>query len=354
MATPHSVLLAEPDRNLGEELSVFLQEQGYLVRLAQDAKTALKLAESDGTELLLTEEQLPDQSGLELIRAVMERHPHILSIVLKDQPSDGTQAHVRHIQCLAKPVDLELLHRTMDFCVAQLQAERIHEDWMSAFAHDLKIPLTAIMGCCSLLLGNEDFDEARKRDIVSCIQRNSQRVLAMLDNHLTVSRVYSGELELNLSAINVRPLVEDLIYVMQYEAEKRRSQIRATFEDDTPEKIMADEPLIQRALGNLLSNALKYSPWEAVIDVTVGPAEIEGRPAVEFTVSNPGRGIPEGEIEAVFDRYRRACNMRGVEGIGLGLSVVKMVVEAHSGVVAAESQPDVKTTFHIRLPVDAH
>lgn len=355
MDEPCSILLAEPDAPLAGLIRSHLQQQGYAVHVAGEARQALEAIENEGPpDLLVTDRTLPDMDGLELIQCLSERFPHLYAIVLNDGEPDPQRHPPRRVQCLAKPLELAALDHAVIGMLVRHEAERMHEEWMSAITHDLKIPLTSILGCCAMLLGPDAVEESRRRQMISCIQRNGQRVRAMLDNHLTMSRAHSGQLELSLEDVSPARLVEDLSLVMQFEAERRESAIDPVIEDGVPRVIRADEQLVQRALGNLLSNAIKYSPWECRIEVRVRPRPIarngESIPGVEFAVSNPGRGIPPEDLPHIFDRYRRVHNIRGIEGVGLGLSVVKTVAEVHEGRAEAESVMNEFTCFRLILP----
>lgn len=353
MAISHAILLVEPQGALAGRIAHALSAREFAVHLVRDGTSALELASGQPLEVLLTEDSLPDQTGLELVQTLTQRLPHLRCILFEECEPQVAKPHLPRLVCLPKPFEMSELLATVDQSLIELEAERLQEEAMSAMAHDLKIPLTSIMGCCSLLLGPEQFDELRKREMVSCIHRNSQRVLAMLDNHLTICRARSGQLSLDKEPVDLRKMIEDLVYVMQFEAERHRCRLEAHYQDGMPEQIRCDEQLMHRALGNLMMNAIKYSPWEATISITVEPAVLEdGRAAAAFTISNPGRGIPPDELDRIFEPYRRAGNMKGIEGVGLGLSVVKMVAEAHEGAVTAASEVNVQTSFRMIIPAD--
>jgi len=354
MNSKREVLVVDANPELGHQIAHFLEGQGFGVQHAHSGFHALQAVQAKPCDILIVNDNLGDVSGLELINAIAERYRYIRSVLLTD--ADGEHPGEERIERLPHPIDWELLHHTVDQAAVRLQAERLQEDLMSTVAHDLKIPLTSILGCCSLLLGHTVTEEHRKEEVITCIQRNGYRIQAMLENYLTMVRARSGQLALSLSNVDPRALVNDLLYAMQFEARRRLSHLSSEMPEDLPATIRADEHLLNRALANLLSNALKYSPWEADVVVTLTPRLLsqggENVEALEFAVTNPGRGIPPEDLAHVFDRYHRVKSNEAIEGCGLGLSVVKTVAEAHDGIVSVESTMNVTTTFRVILPVN--
>jgi PAS domain S-box-containing protein len=226
---------------------------------------------------------------------------------------------------------------------AQLeQADRLKDELISVVSHDLRTPLTSIMGY--LELAYEEQDEESRREYLGVAQRNATRLHRLVDDLLFVSRVESGRAGLELEEHDVCRLVRDAVENALPTASTRRVSLDSVC--DPGGEAIVDAHRVSEAVENLISNALKFTPPNGRVDVRV---VVEGA-TLAIRVSDTGIGVREEDLGHLFDRFFRTENAEAVPGAGLGLSIVKAIADAHGGTIEVESTVGTGTTFELRLP----
>jgi len=189
--------------------------------------------------------------------------------------------------------------------------------------------------------------EERRRRYYDVLVEQSARLSSLVTNILDLARLEEGKKKFVFEAFDIGALVWDLVTATQQRVGDEGLTVEARIEEDLP-AVRADRNAISQAIMNLLDNAIQYSPDVKEIGVRV--FAVEGQ--VTVAVVDHGVGIPANEIDKVFDRFYRggAALTRAVKGSGLGLALVREIVEAHGGIVRVESEPGQGSTFSIRLP----
>jgi PAS domain S-box-containing protein len=237
----------------------------------------------------------------------------------------------------------------------QRSLEQQKEEFLSAAAHDLKTPLTSLKALAQLLQRrlqrDPETDPAGLLDWLQRIEQNANRMTAMIDELLDVSRLQMGAgVELNRRPMDLVALVARCVA----EYHETTGTDRVALQSRTPELIgVWDAVRLERVIANLLSNAGKYSPPDAAITVTVGDEERDGAGWAVVSVQDRGIGIPEDDLPHIFERFHRGQNV-GQEtlGAGIGLSGVRQIVESHNGTIEVTSKEGVGSTFTVRLPLE--
>lgn len=225
---------------------------------------------------------------------------------------------------------------------------RVRTDVLNAAAHDLRSPVTTILGHVDLLRLRLDRDPPpppdwlRKR--TASIRAGAMRIRAMVDELLDVARLQTGQtLELHIEDVDVGDLVREVVLPR----ESSTSGVSPLVVDAPSGLVVeADRARLERVIENILGNAIKYSPPSSPVHVVVRPHD-EG---VTISVQDAGVGIPADELPRLFTPFFRASTAHGVPGIGIGLSGVKTIVEQHGGRIAVESTVGQGTTVTITLP----
>jgi signal transduction histidine kinase len=230
-----------------------------------------------------------------------------------------------------------------------VEADRLKDEFVALISHDLRTPLTSIMGYIELALdpdGDSPLDEER-RQYLEIVSRNSERLLHLVDDLLFVARVRSGKLVLNLEELDTGELAAEAVRAARPTAE--RAGLTLSLDADGAALVEADHARLLTLLENLISNAIKFTPRDGRIDVRAF-----GTPSgAALEVSDTGIGLPPGDAELVFDRFFRSRNAmeRQISGTGLGLFIARSIVEAHGGRISASNRAGGGSTFRIDLPL---
>ena len=229
-------------------------------------------------------------------------------------------------------------------------ANRIKDEFLATLSHELRTPLTSLLGWASLLRG-DDVDDALREQGLQAIERNARVQTQLIDDLLDVSRIISGKLSLDVRPTEISSVVEAAIAVVRPASDAKGIRLTYT-RDPIVGSISGDSARLQQIAWNLLSNAVKFTPERGRIEVRL--EQKDGH--VQLTVSDNGQGINPEFLPRVFDRFRQAdsSTTRDYGGLGLGLAIVRHLVELHGGTVRAESSGEGKgASFCVTFPLIA-
>ncbi len=232
---------------------------------------------------------------------------------------------------------------------AEEAAEQSKDEFFGLVSHELRTPLTSIIGYGELLAESEaDRLTDQGRRYLDVIRRNAQREMRLVGDLLLLVRIQEGTFRIEPEEVDLRRIVEQAVEAARPAAAKR--EIELTAEATSTPSFDGDPHRLGQVVDNLLSNSIKFTPKGGEVSVRLGASK--GVAAIE--VIDTGTGIPEDEQEFLFDRLYRAPSAAAsaVPGVGLGLTIVKAIVDAHHGRVTLESEPGVGATFRVELPVD--
>ena len=225
------------------------------------------------------------------------------------------------------------------------EREQLQRQLVATVSHELRTPIAAIQGFAETLLAGALEDETARRDFVSTIHRHSGRLAKLVEDLLTLSLFESNRKTLHLEPVDVRKFVWEFIAGMEPVARRRGARIKA----DVPPKLMvlADPSRLTQVLQNLVDNALKYGrPKRAFVCIEATVTDGLAR----LSVRDDGPGIPKDQLQRVFEPFHRLDGRR-VPGAGLGLAIVRQIVQAHGGRVWAESEPEQGCRMVFTLPL---
>jgi signal transduction histidine kinase len=224
------------------------------------------------------------------------------------------------------------------------RATRARDDMLGVVSHDLRNPIHSIyMGASFLLDLLPAEGKELERTQAAVIKRSAERANRLIQDLLDITHIESGRLSIDLRPHQAASLVDEAIEQVRMQAAEQGITLVRGDADDAA--VHADRDRILQALGNLLGNALKFTPRGGRVTVSARVSPDDAR----FAVSDTGSGIPNEQVPRLFDRYWQA-NRRDRRGVGLGLSIVKGITEAHGGDVRVETAPGTGSTFTLVLP----
>jgi PAS domain S-box-containing protein len=235
--------------------------------------------------------------------------------------------------------------------IARKEAEesnRIKDEFLAMLSHELRTPLTAIYGWARMI-GYGQLSEKLIKDGIESIERNAKAQIRIIDDLLDISKIIKGNLNLEANPTHIMPIIEAAVETIRLPVEAKGLNLKINSHISSG-LVIADPVRLQQVIWNLLSNAVKFTPLNGEIEVEVKETDSN----MEISVRDNGQGIPTKFLPYVFDRFRQADSSitRKHGGLGLGLAIVRQLVELHGGTVSVYSKGEnLGSTFTITLPV---
>lgn len=287
-----------------------------------------------------------DPDDQQRVRTALFEHHSVADFETRLKCKDGsvvwvsTSSHIM-FEREGRPIGFEGVLRDI---TARKQLEQQRTDFMAMVAHDIRNPLTVMTGYSQIALESEGIP-SEVRELLSSIEHSTQTLLALATNYLQHSQIEAGQIALTKGPLRLNTLLEELCGQYRTQCARRHINLELRLVPDLP-NVNADPVALERIFTNLLQNALKFTPDGGWITVRSGQ---EG-PNVVASVADNGPGIAPEEVPKLFVRYGRGTAGRSKEGTGLGLFIVKALVEAHGGSVQVASTLGVGTRFVVSLP----
>jgi signal transduction histidine kinase len=378
-ATGDLVLVVDDTEASRYRTSRILRRSGFEVIEAACGEDAIALARERNPRLMILDINLPDIDGWEVCRRIKADPATAAVLVLQLSASYVSEADTaRSLDggadgCLTEPVEPVVLVATVR---ALLRVRRAEEDlraalgreqaareaaetanhakdrFLAVLSHELRSPLQGVVGW-SHLLRQGRLDAAASKHALDVIDRSLRQQVALVNDLLDVSRIIAGKLSMSRRAVDARNIVRAALEEHQLAAEAKRVRIEhqsSIAGDDAT--ILGDRERLQQVVANLVGNAVKFTPEGGCVTVEL---RREG-PEVVIVVRDTGEGIDAGLLPHVFDPFRQAAtsNRRPQGGLGLGLALVRSIVDMHGGSVSAESAGRGQgASFVVRLPAVA-
>jgi two-component system phosphate regulon sensor histidine kinase PhoR len=230
------------------------------------------------------------------------------------------------------------------------EISKMKNDFVSHVSHELKTPLASITAYSEMLVDGEAKDEGMQKEFYEVIQKQAQRLNRLIENILNISRIESGLVKVEKVPVSLTILIEEQLRMIKSYAEEKNIELTG----QNPivfDQVLADKDMISQVIVNLLSNAVKYTPSGGTVQTGIEVDDNNG--VVHVTVSDTGAGIPQEDIGHIFDKfYRVGVNKDKAKGTGLGLNLVKQIVEkVHGGRIFVSSEAGVGSTFGFELPL---
>ncbi|HZQ97459.1 MAG TPA: PAS domain-containing sensor histidine kinase [Chloroflexota bacterium] len=230
---------------------------------------------------------------------------------------------------------------------AMKNAQRERDDFVAVMTHDLRQPLTGLLGYAQLIERGTTPEKTKR--FAQGIRRGGEQMLRMINNLLELARLESGEMEIQVGEVQLRRLVEEVVQSLDGQIAEKRIELRLDLPLDLP-TLRSSETLLRECLANLVGNAVKYTPDGGQVAVS---ARAE-RDHLVVAVADTGIGIPRDDFDRLFSRFFRSSQqeVRKLRGSGLGLALTKTMIERLGGSIAVESELGKGTTFTMTLPLE--
>jgi hypothetical protein len=224
----------------------------------------------------------------------------------------------------------------------------LKSDFVSHVSHELKTPLTSMKAYVETLYECiDDPNFHQKKQFLEIVMKETDRLIKIVRDILDVSQIEFGQRPLNRKKFGIEELIREVVSMMQPSLSEKKTKIVMMIPDDVP-NVDADPDLLKQVFINLISNAVKYSPEGSTITISVEEEAVE----LAISIEDEGIGIPEEELERIFEKYFRVRNGEATkyEGAGLGLAIVKNIVEQHGGTITVQSKPGKGSKFTFTIP----
>jgi PAS domain S-box-containing protein len=271
--------------------------------------------------------------------------------------------HHQHTRLLGVALDVTERKQSEEALKRQAQAleeaNRLKDDFLAIVSHELRTPLNSILGWASLLRSRK-FEQAKVEQALETIERNAKAQTQLIEDLLDISRLMRGKLRLNRRPIDLNSMLENSLNAMRPTAEAKQIQLIKYMTTLAPVMVDGDLERLQQVMWNLLTNAIKFTPTGGRVEVELDMVSSTPRNGstpdsmARITVRDTGKGIPVDFLPYVFERFRQADSSitREQGGLGLGLAIVRQLVELHGGNVSVTSPGEGKgSTFIIQLPL---
>lgn len=384
--TQHNYILIVDDVPLNlQMLGGLLQSKGYEVAPASSGAIALEMAQTQTPDLILLDIQMPEMDGFKVCKLLKEnpltkdipvifltafvetedivRGFELGAVDYISKPFNSSELIARvntHIS-LKKATDvinesnkkLQIANENLEAVNTELKnANSMKNRMLSMVAHDLKNPLGGIQGLVSFLISDDRL--TKYADIVESLdlmQKSSTSMLDLVKEILDSAALEIGRIQLNTDVVSIEDLVQAAVWQNKPNAEMKDQQLLLTSIDTANNYFMtkADSKRLSQVFDNLISNAIKYSPFSKPIEVTIESFET----SIKVSVADHGPGVSDEDKEKMFGYFQRlsAQPTGGESSSGIGLSIVKQIVELHKGNVWVESELGKGSTFIVTLPV---
>ena len=362
MSKKSIVLVIDDEETMLDSCYQIFAKEGYQTETAKDGYTGLEKLKEAKPDLVLVDLRMPGKSGMEVLEELREIDPNCVAVVITGYATieSAVEAMKRGAyDFLPKPFTPDELRiiakRGLERRKLGLEAEslrkekeKLRENFITMVTHELRAPLTAVQQYFETILGGFAGEVTAKQE--KMLKRASERVdglLTLIKDWLNISRIHTGEAVEKLGPLVLAPMIAKVVDFLQPLAEKSKVALHLESPADLP-MVRGDKETLEVVFTNLISNGIKYNVERGKVEVRLR----EEGDSIAAEVADTGIGIPERDLPFIFDEFFRVRSgeTQCVVGSGLGLSIAKKIVEAHSGLIQATSELGKGSRFTVLLP----
>lgn len=345
---------------IGEGINVFEAENG------EDALAIFK-SRMHEIDLIITDNYMPKMSGIELCKKIRKDLNH-KGVPIIAMSGNSDQSDILDIfksgatDYLAKPfpkeellarvkiqMEMRLKTRQLGKAVSDLKRlSKIQSDFLAICSHDLRGPLSGILGFASLMKMDE-FSRDEQLSMLEHIENSGTHLMYLINNLLDLRQLEVDEEDLEMEPVDICVIAEKCMRSLESLAQDKNIKFDLVDATNQSPKVSGHMQSLFRVINNLYSNAIKFTPVDGSIEASIG---FNNRGDVVFSVKDSGIGIPKDKMDALFKKFTKTSQSgtKGEAGTGLGLSITKKLVEKHRGTIEVESEPGQGSEFKVTLP----
>ena len=377
-AVQSRILVVDDDPMLRNLIKLRLKRRGYVVYEAEDGEQAVTEFKQCLPEIVLMDANMPGLDGFAATQAIKQlpeakNTPIIMVSGLEDDESVDRAFSVGAVEYITKPICWPLLiHRLANICAAmqakqeimqaKLNADRANQsksEFLANMSHELRTPMHAILSFASM--GEEKVFDAtpeKLQQYFSRISESGERLLALLNDLLDLSKLEAGAVQCHFKPHNVVKIVNTVLQEMS--ALIKQKGVNIIHEcPDVDARVVCDSEKIMQVVRNLLSNAIKFTPAGKSIFLHYAATSVPAAnsasqvSALALSVIDQGIGIPDDELSSVFDKFVQSSKTKtGAGGTGLGLAICREIIDRHEGIITARNNDYGGATFEFKIPVN--
>jgi len=354
------ILIIDDDESIRDSCRQVLKNSGYEIHTAEDGEKGLHLTKELNPDLILLDLKMPGMSGNEVLKRLKEYDPKVIIIIITgyatvESAVDSMKQGV--YEYLPKPFTPKELRKIVQHglfrrkCLLESERlrrekEKMRKNFISLVTHELRSPLSAVqqnlMTITSGIMGEVP------DNVMKTLSRLSGRIkilINLINDWLDLSRIESGEMEIEREQLNLKDIVKDIVNLFLPSAEKQNitMQLNAPEENYT---VLGNAQTLEMLFSNLIQNAIKYNRKGGSVTISLEQEDNYTKAEVKDT----GIGISKEKLPLIFEQFYRIKDKKLIEGSGLGLSIVRKIVELHEGAVDVSSKVDGGTKFTVKLP----
>jgi signal transduction histidine kinase len=360
MSEKHKILIIDDDDVMLDSCSQTLSNETVEIETAQNGDIGIQRAKTFNPDLTLLDLKMPGKSGMEVLRELIKMNASCIVIVITGY---GTiESAVEAIKqgaydFLPKPFTPEELRMMVKRGIERkqfiLEAERLQkekqlmrESFVSMVSHELKSPLAALQQNLMVIKDGMTGEISEKTSQI--LKRLIQRIhnlIKLINDWLDLSRIESGEIVQTMEPVDLKSILSEVVDLMKPLADEARVEFEVRSPETYPE-ILGNRETLHMLFTNLIGNGIKYNHKGGKVIIGLEEEDYKSK----ITIRDTGIGIPKKQLPLIYNQFYRVKGENQIQGSGLGLSIAKKIVEAHSGTIEVQSKLNQGTTFIVHLP----
>jgi len=356
----NKILIIDDEKIIRESCQEIFDLNGYQILTAEDGHTGLDLFQKERPDLILLDLKMPDCNGMELIEDINANDPNCMVIIITGYGTIESAVEAMRYGAydyISKPFTpdelrfvvrrgLEKRKLVLEADKLKVEKQTLRENFVSLVSHELRSPLSAILQ--NLMVINEGLSaeiSPQVRNILDKIDHRMRGLIKLVSDWLDASRMEEGEIIRSMNPIDIQSILLDVIDLLKPLARENHVELKCDIPESYP-MIIGNAETLHMCFTNLIHNGIKFNRPDGFVQITL---KDENR-LNTVTIQDTGIGIPEDKLTMIFEAFFRCSGERRINGSGLGLSIAKKVIDAHSGNITVQSKCGEGTIFTVQLP----